>query len=466
MRIQYVITAAITAAILTAPASRVDADTGDFVAGAIVGGVVGAIAGNHNRRATTQRRTYVAKKRTYRPSIPSTQEGREIQSSLNYFGFNAGGVDGQLGRKSRNAISAYQAYLGYPATGQLTPFEQNLLISSHNRAQAGGYATQQLIAANPEGTRGLLKQFRQEMAGGQGTTLVTGPVASPQPAFPQTTVVVAPAAPQAVAPAPQAAAAAPSTTTTTTTTITALSAKAEADDKALPNLFGGDTQAQASLASHCNKVSLLTSTNGGFTTAASMTDASFAMSEQFCLARTYAISSGEELAGQLNATADQVNAHCGAYGDQMASHVQALSVKEADAVIRDVSGFVLASGIPTQDLSATAKVCLSVGYRTDNMDMAIGSGLILATLGEKAYGELMGHHLSQGFGASKRTDLSLPWYEMGMEATPVFNPGQPERNDLIRKAAYQIGGVDGAALGVEAETVPQEASLPTFQISQ
>ncbi len=95
-------------------------------------------------------------------------------------------------------------------------------------------------------------------------------------------------------------------------------------------------------------------------------------------------------------------------------------------------------------LSGTARICLSVGYRTDDMDVALGSALLLAALGERAYGELMGHHLAQGIGTAKRPDLALAWYQMGLDAVeeggrPVFAPGQPERQALIRKAAYQAG---------------------------
>ena len=163
--IYKVMTGAVLAlSVAVLPAERVEADAGDFIAGAIIGGIVGANAKNQRRTTTTRKRTY--RKKSTRSSIPATQDGRNIQSSLNYFGFNAGAVDGQLGRKTRDAVTQYQAYLGYPMTGQLSAFEKNLLISSYNRAQAGGYATQQLVATTPDGTRGLLKNYRAEMAGG------------------------------------------------------------------------------------------------------------------------------------------------------------------------------------------------------------------------------------------------------------------------------------------------------------
>lgn len=440
------------------PAERVEADAGDFIAGAIIGGIVGANA--KKQRRTTTRRTY--RKKSTRSSLPSTQDGKNIQASLNYFGFDAGTVDGQLGRRTRNAVSQYQAYLGYPVTGQLSAFEQNLLVSSYNRAQAGGYAVQQQVAATPDGTRGLLKTYRAEMAGQSPAGNVTGPsttiVVAPQQ-VPQAGTTLAATAPAAAAPlagvSSLAAAVAPAPAPGTTT-------------GGLPNFLGAGTQ--ASLASHCNTVSLITNTNGGFTTLANMTDPNVALNEQFCLARTYAISRSEELVSKIQGfTPDQVAQQCAGFGPAMKDQVAALSLKPRDAVVQDVSSFVLTTGMSPAQLQGTAKICLGVGYRTDNMDVAVGSALLLYALGEGVYGELMGHHLSQGFGPAKRTDMAQSWYEAGLAAADsgaaaVFVPGQPERTELIRAAATRTGGKQGSAL-----PTPQPASgsaLPTFSISE
>ncbi len=455
---------AIVASLCLAPATRAAADAGDFVAGAIVGGILGHATAQPRRvihTTTTPHRTY----RSQRSTIPATAEGRQIQSSLNYFGFDAGAVDGQLGSRSRGAISTYQAYMGYPATGQLTPFEQELLVSSYNRAQAGGYATQQVIAQTPDGTRGLLKRYRSEMAG-QGATYAAQP-APFQPGAAET-MVVAPM-PSAPVAAPAAAPAAPAPAATEAAPVETVAAPATVPDATLPNLFGGTSRSGGSLASHCNEVSLLTSTNGGFLTEAAMgeKDADTVLSEQFCLARTYSIARGEALMRDLDATPDQVAENCSAYGEMLAPQVSALSIKEADAVLGDVQAVALRSGVPASDLEGTAEICLAAGYRTDDMDVALGSALLLATLGQKGYGELMGHHLSQGFGTAKRPDLSLAWYEMGLEASEagqaVFAPGQPERAALLRKAAF--GGEAGAQPVPEAPS-PTAASLPTFSLSE
>ena len=449
-----IITSTVFAASLAIiPAERVEADAGDFIAGAIIGGLVGANA--KKQRRTTRSRRATTRKKSTRSRLPSTQEGKNIQASLNYFGFDAGTVDGQLGRKTKNAVSQYQAYLGYPVTGQLSEFEKNLLTSSYNRAQAGGYAVQQQVAGNVDGTRGLLKTYRSEMAGntttGQGaTTIVVAPQPVPQPA--QTFTTNAPVATGLGGATALAAAVAPA-----------------APSGGLPNFLGAGTQ--ASLASHCNTVSLITNTNGGFVTLASMSDPNVALNEQFCLARTYAIAKSEEMVSQIQGfTPDQIAAQCAGFGPAMSDKVAALSAKPRDVVAAEVSSFALNSGMSAAQLQGTAKICLGVGYRTDNMDVAVGSALILYALGEGVYGELMGHHLSQGFGPAKRVDMAQSWYQAGLSAADsgaaaVFVPGQPERTELIRQASVRVNS--GAGLPTQPLVQPASSTgLPTFSISE
>ncbi len=439
---KHITAACVSACIALLPASRVTADAGDFVAGAIIGGIVGHAATKNaqNKKRTT--RTYSSQ-----PRLPSTQEGRQIQASLNYFGFPAGSVDGQLGRRSRNAIAQYQAYMGYPATGYLTPFEQNILVSSWNRAQAGGYATTQVVATHPDGTRGLLKTYRAELAG-QGV---------PQPVAPTTTVVVTP---QPVAPQT------PTTTIVATAPQPAAPAQPAQTATALPNFLGGGNT--RSLASHCNTVSLLTNSNGGFTTLASMTDPMQALNEQFCLARTYAISQSEEMVARVQGfTPDQIAAQCQQFGPAMKDYVASLSLKPQPQVVQDVTGFILQTGMSPTQLSGTAKICMGVGYRTDDMDVALGSALLLFAMGEQVYGEMMGHHLVHGFGTTQRPDMAQVWYASGLNAIdagaqPVFGPGQPERVELLRRASATLNA--NAALGGVPQVQPA-ATLPSFGVA-
>ncbi len=434
--------AALSAALVASSAGKVAADAGDALVGGIIGGVIGgAIVNEGNKRrakTTTTRKVYRA---APSPAYSAQRaENRQVQTSLNYFGFPAGTADGVLGRRSRAAISQYQAHLGYPVTGYLTEYEKSFLLSSHNRALAGGYVTTQQIAANPMGPRGLLLTYRDQAAG----------VATPT--APQAGVVAATPAAPVTQEAPQ-------------TQLAAIESEPEEDSgAALPNLFGAGEG--HSLASHCNTVSLLTNTNGGFTTLASMSDPNVVLNEQFCLARTYAIAKGEELASSIQGIgSSEIAAQCQAFGPVMKDHVAALSLKQRDEVLQGVSGFVLTTGMSPPQLAATSKICLSVGYRTDDMDVAIGSGLILVALGEQVYAELMGHHLSQGMGATQRIDLAGQWYQMALAALDagqpaVFAPGQPERNALIRAAAT------GEKPNAMTAPVQPAAALPSFKITE
>ena len=436
MRLGIKTAAALSAALFVTSTAQVNADAGDALVGGVIGGIIGgAIVNENNKRRTVTRKVY-------RRPVYSAQraENREVQTALNYFGFPAGSPDGVMGRRSRTATAQYQSSLGYPATGYMSEYEKSFLLSSYNRALVGGAVTNQQIAT--VGTRGLLLQYRDQAAG----------VVAPVPQAPQTTV--------AIAPAPQ-----PAPAITEAATVPQLALKEEGT--ALPNFLGGGSG--LSLASHCNTVSLLTNTNGGFTQLASMNDPNVVLNEQFCLARTYAIAAGEELAsGVQGVGTDQIAAQCKSFGPVMKDHVAALSLNSSTEVLRGVSGFILTTGMAPQQLAATAKICLSVGYRTDDMDVAIGSGLILAALGEQVYGELMGHHLSQGFGATQRLDLSAQWYEMAIKALDsgqpaVFAPGQSERIELIRTASSW--GAGGKAGTMTAPVQPVSA-LPTFNVSE
>ncbi|MCF8486520.1 MAG: peptidoglycan-binding protein [Rhodobacteraceae bacterium] len=454
MKLKAIATAGVVASLSLVPAQTAHADAGDAIAGALIGGIIGhAIAKDQQKRSSTRRYT-----RTTKPSISSAQrqQNREVQTALNHFGYPVGTPDGAIGPKSRAAISNYQATLGYPPTGQMTDYERNLLLTAYQRAIYGGPQVAQVAATHPMGMKGLLLMQRDEMAG----LPVTMP-AAPQP------YVVQPVAPPVYAAQPEAPQASRGVAGAGLVSALPSLMPEEPVPAAAPSLpsFMGSGVAQVSLASQCNKISLMTNTNGGYVTAASMTDAGFALGEQFCLARTYAMATGEELAAKVAGfTPQQISEQCAGFGPVLAEHVSSLSLKTRDEVLAGVKGFILGSGMSPAQLSGTAKVCLGVGYTTDAMEVAVGSALLLTAMGETGYAELLGHHLSQGFGATVRPDLALDWYQMGLDAmgqgAAIFAPGLAERPDLIRKAAFTIAGRAGDLAPVVPAALPQFAVAP------
>lgn len=128
-------TVCVIAAMAVGRVQPVYADSlGAGLVGGVLGGIIGgAIVNEGNKQRNTTR--YVAV-----PTMSSAQRAQnvEVQTALNYFGFPVGGADGVLGQQSRAQIAQYQAFLGYPATGDLTEFQRSLLVTSYNRAIAAG----------------------------------------------------------------------------------------------------------------------------------------------------------------------------------------------------------------------------------------------------------------------------------------------------------------------------------------
>lgn len=504
----------------------VASSAGNDIVGGMIGGMIGAAIINEAQK--NKRRTYSG------TSSAVWQERRDIQTSLNHFGFPAGVPDGVLGRRSRAAISNYQAYMGFPVTGNLNEYEKTILLSAYHRSIAGGPDVQRLVARSSDGIKAVLIAQRDGMQG-TGTrtvgypglplevsiavdeiaessdptpelllqtsgflqmadlnrdgkndyildtshsgseywcnaqrcrTLVFVSTAqgysrndllqhNPIPAHFQcqgSTCEVKQQAQTATAPQPQQGN--NLTTFEVNQPTTALAP--------LPIIEAAP--GQQALSSHCAKVTLLTNSNGGFVTAANMSDSGFALNEQFCLARTYAIAEGEDLINRVQGVSlAQVEQRCDAFGSALKQHIANLSLQTAVDVIQDVNAFVLNSGMEPAQLVSTAKICLATGYRKDNLDTALGAALILTGVGQQTYAELMGHHLNQGFGVSKRDDLAVVWYNIGLDAldggaAPVFAPTEPGRVDVLRAAvAFMANG---------GQVNAGNPVLPVFSVSE
>ena len=300
------IAASITAISVAMPVTTAPAWAGaDDIAAGIIGGIIGgAIAnqGQQRRRATTPRRTTRSSSSTRRarPAISAAQRqtNRDVQTALNFFGFDAGGADGVLGRRSRAAIGGMQAFLTLPSDGTLTDFERDILLGAHARAVSGNPAAAQIMAGSPLGARAVL-----------------------QDQYARATGIAAPA-------------------------------------------------------------------------------------------------------------------------------------------VAASTGY---AGLTPDQLLDTATICLGSGYRTDDLDVAMGSALLLVALGSDPHAELLGHHLNQGFGGSPDTTRASAWYGRAIEAlnggaAPVFAGDQPGRTELLVWAA---GSGDDARLAPAAPT-PTQAVLPTF----
>lgn len=542
MNSRILLSTAMAAALIVGQGGRAQADIGDALAGAVIGGII--MGGIQSQRPRVVQRTVVV-------DNTARIQAREIQTALNYFGWNVGGVDGSLGPASRAGISNFQAYLQFPVTGQLMDFERMVLVTGYQRAIAGGPEVTRVSQRHRDGIRGVLEAVRDEMRGGGATrtagayglppevadavdeiaassdpsadqlvqrsgfiqltdlngdgrtdyildTSVTGSafwcnaqactvqvfVSTPDgyarndfqtnEATPasfeclRSTCQLSPGATTLVAAAPATAPAG---------TLAAPVAAAQplvqnpgavpaAGAGAMPNfLSGGGRAQQASLSSHCNRVGLVTSANGGYSDITSMSDPNFTLNEQFCLARGYAIADGEALMAQLGVQPSEVAAQCAGLEGTLQSQVSALSLQSRDIVLASMTQWMLTSGMNTADLATNARICLSSGYATDNLSVALGSALILAALGETAYGELPAHHLMQGIGAVQRRDLAAQWFDasvpVSLSTEVTFQPGPVARNQLVLAASHAaMGGAMPAPAAAAVVTPVAPAPAP------
>ncbi|MCB6178691.1 peptidoglycan-binding protein [Rhodobacter sp. Har01] len=479
MKTKAFATSALVASLSFAPVSPfvapAHADGKDVIAGLIVGGIIGAAINEESKKkkkSSGKAKSKSSKSKSSGISAEQKAANIEVQQALNYFGWPVGTADGAIGPKSRAAISDYQAFLGYPATGQLTEEERTVLVTSHVRAEAGGSAIAEIVSGSPYGMKGVLLAQRDEMRASGPVTAAVAPTAPAQGSVVGATVagaIVSDAPPPAPVPAPVAAPA-PITVATEPAPAPAPVVDPEpevaAAEPGLPS-FMDPNGGKGALSSNCNAVTLAAGTNGGYATAETMTDANAALSEQLCLTRAAAIATGDALAAKVAGfTPDQIAAQCAGFGPVLKDQVAALSMRPADEVLAGVEAFILQSGMSPAQLSGTAKVCLSVGYKADQMDIAIGSALMLTAMGETGYAELLGHHLAQGYGATQRPDLAIGWYEMALKTldggTDVFAPGMSGRDDLIRKASFSIAG---RAWELAPQPKIEEAALPSFAVT-
>ncbi len=526
-----------TSVFMTTAASQAGASD---LGAALVGGIIGGIITNEAQK--NQRKPARTSTRSSTQYNATRAANRETQTALNYFAFPAGTPDGVMGRRSRSAISQYQVFMGFPATGHLTPYERDFLVTSFSRAQIGG---PQVIKAaqGPNGVRSLLHSWRDESFGSAPSAGYAGlPIEvseavdeiaeSAEPTAEQLlqrsgfiqladmngdgkndymidtsvsgssfwcgashcTVMVFASTPdgyqrndflgRGVTPASFSchrgscqmneggnpvvtAEAAPAPAAPGT-----VLAAGEAPSGGLGGITLFDTpQAtapQASLTSHCSKVSLLTSSGGGYMTVSNMTDPELALGEQFCLARSYAINSGEGVLASLQGVSQaQVDSQCDQFGPAVQPYLAQLTSQNAVTVMANVQKFILQSNMSIEQLRGTAQICLLSGYRRDNMDVALGAALIMTGLGERPYAELIAHHTALGFGVAPSVNRAQDWYAVAVAALeggsdPVFAPGQPERVALIKLASERLGGAPQLVKPVPASG--QAPALPSFNL--
>lgn len=419
---------------LVVPVERAQAnDAAALLGGLIIGGAIASEVAKNKQRRT---------QRTYSNSAAYSaqrQQNRQVQTALNYFGYNVGTVDGSIGPRSRAAISQYQAQMGFQPDGRIDPYERDFLLGSHQRALASSHVPPYNQVMATQGPSGLLRAYRNEQLGIATNTGIQ-PVAPAPQAQPIPQPAVAPA--PVPVPTPQPTQPVPVTT------------RADTGPATLPT-FPAINQAARSMSAHCNEINVLTAANGGISTAGRVSDASFALNEQFCLARTHAMADSQTITASIaNMSEAQIQAQCNGLTQVISPQLQNLTAGRPDMVISEASTVLQGSGQPMAQLASGGKVCLGVGYRIDDPKMALASAVLLTAAGQMGYGEAVSHHMREGFGTPK-TDAARAgaWMKLALD-TLTTNPGaavmgqSPDRVGVLQVAMSATAGTGTAALPV------------------
>lgn len=388
--------------IIAMPAERAAANEGAaFLGGALLGGIIASEV-NKNKRRTVRRsstRVYSAER----------EQNRQVQTALNYFGYNVGSADGVMGRRSRAGVSQFQAQMGFTPDGYIDPYERDFLLGSHQRALASSHVPPYNQVMASQGPQGLLRTYRNEQLGITTQTALqptapVQPVPAPQPAPQPVAVAPVPAPAPAPAPAPQATQPQPAPVT------------ARSDTATLPSFTFGQTD--RSVNEHCNEINVLTAANGGITAPGRVGDKEFALNEQFCLARTHAMAESTTITATIpNMTDAQIEAQCKGLSQVIAPQLGGLGNARPDQVIAEASATLQSSGQPMAQLVSGGKVCLGVGYRIDDAQMALASAVLLTAAGQLGYGEAVSHHMREGFGTAKAdAGKSGAWMKIALDA--------------------------------------------------
>lgn len=385
-------------------------DAAALIGGALLGGIIVNEMNKNKARRTTTTRTVV--------SSSQREQNRQVQIALNYFGYNVGGADGVLGSNSRAGIRRFQADMGYNVDGYLDQHELNFLLGSHQRAMSSAHMQPYSQIVATQGHTGLLRTYRNEQLGiaTPGSQMQSPQMATaPQPApMPQPV-------PQATQPEP----------------VTARADTGASSGGGLPQFTF--TKDDRSIRDHCDQVHVRTAANGGLSTPDTLSDAGFALSEQFCMARTQAMSDSARIEASIpNMTRAQIEAQCEGLAQAIAPQMSGIETQPANQVMARTKTFLESSGQPMAQLVSGAKVCLGAGYRADNAEVALASAVLLTSAGQGGYGEMVSHQLREGFGVMQAApQMASSWMQVAL--TAVANGervlGQtPERIGVIQAA--------------------------------
>lgn len=439
---------------LSFPFERASAN--DAVIGVIGGFLANEMLRNSQNRSQQQARTV---QRAPQPWSAERQHRASVQQALNGMGYQVGTADGVYGGKTANGMRNFQAAMGYPVTGTLSPFEERALLGAHASYSQGAHHSQFPGLYDREGMPGLVRahadpsyyasRYGNAASQGYGAHAANQGFGGNSGAGGIAAGAVGAGALGAGAMAQHGGQVGQGVPTNTEAGMLAghvpgqqIHGSGSSQSQLAPlvpiNPIGKVT---VSMEEHCDFVKLSTQTNGGQILANSMTDPEQALGEQFCDARTYLMGQVTSTLNVARATEDQLMASCGSIKSAMAPLMGGLSGKTTSAVVAEAAGISGSFGLTDATAAADyGAVCIGLGYRNNDPEVALTGALMLVGAGRMPFAEMVAHHAREGFGTPENVNSAMEWYSVGLEALdanqpPAVLPSQSIQRTAIIRAA-------------------------------
>ena len=416
--------------------------------GEAFGNAIGdCLTGRRNCNQNQQQQQQV--RRAPQPWSAERVQRANVQKALNDFGYPVGSADGVYGRNTSRGMSQYQSAMGFPPTGSLNPWEEQALLNAHNSYTTGSHNANFPGLFQREGLPGLMRAHADPNYYAQNYGAPQQPVTPANQPILTNTQPNQPVPNQPTLPQP------------------GVNTQPPIADGGLAPLAPIEQigQVSASMQDHCDIVKLATQSNGGQQTVNAMVDPDQALGEQFCDARTFLMGRVQNVLGTARATEEQLVNSCSQIANAMKPVMGGLGTKGPDAIAAEASGISGSLGLTDPNAAAEyGEVCIGLGYRTNDSDMALAGAVVLAGAGRMPFAEMVGHHVRHGFGASANSAAASDWYNAGLNALAGNQPPAVLPSQTIQRSAIIRAAVDAGNNPVVVGQQPQQQLLAPLNL--
>jgi hypothetical protein len=173
------------------------------------------------------------------------------------------------------------------------------------------------------------------------------------------------------------------------------------------------------------------------------------LSDQFCVARVHVMQEAAKAfdtraADQPGLGRDDIRRDCASMAPATQGALATLpSQNPVDLATRLTQDNTIRAGALLDRAVGNATICLGVAYAEDRPDLAVASALMLISLGQTGYAELIGAHLALGYGVERNRSRASEWFMLAAQevaggVSPVVNSQGSCRPRILQIMAQEL----------------------------